>query len=210
VRKVIAVVAILLFSAPAADACTLGVLTHFTEVARNLSVTVKFEGRPLASANVTLSSVDAIEPVTSTTTGHDGTALLRDLPPGRYFLEIQHRGIPAGRDQVEVRSRASAQAKSRLNYQWGKAPTEVRQISGRIVDLRPQGDTVVAMLINPRAEVPIVGARLQVQHPRNNSTYSGVSDRGASSPWSASQTEPTSCKCRMDRIQTTLRFSSFD
>ena len=175
-RTFIAVMSICLLFSPNAVACSVATSTIFQEVARNLTVAVRFEGKPLAGANVQISSFDTFQPVSSAMTARDGTAQFRDLPAGRYSLHSSHLGIFAAYEQIEVRARVSARAKTRLDHRWGLAPTAVREISGKILDLVPQGATPIERIINPRAEVPIRSALIQLRHPNNGSVYSGESN----------------------------------
>jgi len=72
--------------------------------------------------------------------------------------------------------RATAHAKSTLEYRWGEAPTPVRQVSGKIMDIRRQGTTLIERVKNPPVEIPIGGAQIQVLHPTNGAVYVGASD----------------------------------
>jgi len=175
-RMITGVVSIVLFFSPAAGACSFSTSTYFKEVARSFSVAVQFEGKPLAAANVSILSFDTIRSVSSATTARNGTVRFRDLRPGKYYVEVHHLGIPAAFDQIEIRARVSAQAKSTLDYRWGDALTTVRQISGKIMDIRRQGATLVEQFTNPPLEIPIRGAQIQLRHPTDGSVYSDASD----------------------------------
>jgi hypothetical protein len=151
-------------------ACTVSVSTKFTEMAPNFSVQVQFRGKPLAGVEVTLSRFGADRPVSSRTTDTNGLVQFNNLQSGKYFVQAVHRGIRAGSDQIEVATRRTALTKSALTYRWGESVTEVAQIKGTVVDLVPQG-TGLERIIRPRIETPIVGAQIQLKHPRDNSTY---------------------------------------
>jgi hypothetical protein len=177
-----AVVAIFLLLAPTAQACTFGLGDRFTEVARTLSVAVSFEGRTLGVTKIAIHPIPSLDKrlpdISPTMTTADGTARLRDLPPGKYRLEVSHLGISAAFEQIEVKERASSQAKPRLEYRWGAAPTLTRQVSGRLTDThRPKGLSWLERVISKfQSEFPIVGASIQLRHPTNGSIYHGKSD----------------------------------
>jgi hypothetical protein len=176
ISVIIAAVSIFLFFPSAAAACSISSSTYFEEVARSFTVAVRFEAKPLAAANVTLLAFDTVKPVSSAMTASEGTVRFTDIRPGKYYLDIGYLGISAAFAQIEIRARVSAQAKSTLDYRWGDAPTAVRQIAGKIVDMRPQGATPLEKIVNPRVEVPIRSAQIQVQHPVIGSAFTGESD----------------------------------
>jgi hypothetical protein len=139
-------------------------------------VAVQFEGKPMPGAQVAIFSSNTVRPIASAITARDGTVRFRNLRPGKYYLNVDHLGISAAFDQIEVRDRVSAQAKARLDYRWGEWPAAVRQVSGNVMDIQRQGTTVFERLKNPPLEIPIAGAQIQLRHPTNGSVYAGASD----------------------------------
>lgn len=180
-RAFSALAAIFLLLVPAADACSFARPDRFTEVSRNLSVAVLFEGRPLVATKIAIRPIPSLEktqPDILPTIAADGTARFRDLTPGKYYLEVTHLGISAAFEQIEVKERANAEAKFRLEYLWGADPTPVRQVRGTLTDTqRPEGLSLFERIVSRfQSEFPIAGARIQLRHPTNGSTYNGKSD----------------------------------
>jgi hypothetical protein len=179
-QTITAALLISVFLPAAASACSSSVSTNFKEMARNFSVEVTFEGKPLAAAAVSLHSFDGLRLVSSGTTGANGVVYFREIASGKYYVEVRHLGVSAPADQIEIRARVSDQARSSLRYRWGETPTEVRQIAGTVMDLRPQGNTPIDRIINPRLEVPMTGVRIELRHPNDNRVYVTTTDeRGA-------------------------------
>jgi hypothetical protein len=130
IRKVASLVAILALASSPAFACSFSYTGPYTEVARDLTVVVRFEGKPLAGASV---DVWASGNKLSKTTAVDGTARFTNLAPGQYLLAATHLDVTAGADHIEVRSMGTGQAKAKLEYRWGENPIEVRQIAGALI-----------------------------------------------------------------------------
>jgi hypothetical protein len=100
----------------------------------------------------------------------------RDLRPGKYTIEVGHLGVSAAYDQIEIRTRVSSGAKSRLDYRWGEAPTAVQRVSGKLIDIRRQGADIIERLTSAPVETPIRSALIQLRHPNNGSVYTDESD----------------------------------
>jgi hypothetical protein len=144
----------------------------YTEVARDLAVAVRFEGKPLAGASVELFTNDLDFERLSKSTGADGTARFSSLKPGKYFLSVRHLEIFATNDNhVEVLPYGTPNAKSQLVSRWGEKPFEVRQIAGRVLTADPRANLLKQILSSLGGEFPVARAQLELLHPTNGKSY---------------------------------------
>jgi hypothetical protein len=156
----------------------------YTEVAPDLTVTVQFEGKPLAGASVDLyGGPDVLgrpDSKLKKATATDGTQF-KDLKPGRYSVLINHLGIWAsGTLYIEVVPRPTAGAKSKLEYRWGEKPMDIRQVAGRVTNSDPRANVLRQIQSFFGAEFPVVGANVELRHPSNGKSYKTKTDnRGA-------------------------------
>ena len=173
IRKVASLVAILALASSPAFACSFSYTGPYTEVARDLTVVVRFEGKPLAGASV---DVWGSGNKLSKSTAADGTARFTNLASGQYLLAATHLDVTAGADHIEVRSKGTGQAKAKLEYRWGENPIEVRQIAGALITSESGANVIRQVRGYLGFSFPVDGANVELQHAIDGSVFKTKSD----------------------------------
>jgi hypothetical protein len=179
VRFFLGVVCLILASISSVFACSAqGCLGDGIELSRNFDVVVKHDGKALqgVSVNVTSNTEYGGGVVVSGTTSSNGIFRVKDLAPGKYWLNAELLGVTAGSQCFHVENRPSASARTNIQYDWGDLAPATRQIAGKFVyGELGQGGTRLLKYLHQR-EVPIDAATLSLRSPFGNETYKSVSD----------------------------------
>jgi hypothetical protein len=182
IRKVATVVTILFLVSTSAFACSFVYNGPYPEVSRNLTIVVRFEGKPLAGASVKLwlPSTESSKSL-SMSTAADGTARFTDLTPGKYNIFVRHLDIFASsadgvQGYIEVLPHGTAQAKANLEYRWGEMPIEVRQIAGTMTTSESGANVVRQIWKAFGFSFAVDEAQIELQHATNGSVFKTKSD----------------------------------
>jgi hypothetical protein len=150
------------------------------ELRQNFVVRVTHDGKALQGVHVKVTTFirdDHDETVAFFgTTAADGTMRIANLPPGKYGLDAELLGITAGYDCFHVGSPSSNKAKKRVIYTWGDSGWGVRQVAGQVNDLRRNLKAGIGHWYDNPTIVPLAGAKLRLQGPRDAARYEAVAD----------------------------------
>lgn len=150
-----------------AAACSVSLCSwREVEVRQNFIATVKFEGKPVAGAEVQIYPSSSNKSVRSVRTNTLGSAKIERLPPGDYWIDVRYLGVGARGDHhcFHVPSAPEPRAKGRLDFRWGDYPIALQSVSGIVEDRRG-------------GAVPIEGAAATLRNARTRKTYHTTSDR---------------------------------
>jgi hypothetical protein len=137
---------------------------------------IKHQGKPLQGVTVKVTDADAALHFSGVTTAI-GSVRVTSLPPGDYWLDVDFLGIGAAYQCFHVADRASRHAKQRVSYEWGDLAPATRRIAGKLIDSQPgTGESPIWNLVH-RVNVPITGAKLNLQNPITRQVYSTVSNQ---------------------------------
>ena len=148
------------------------------ELTRSFDVGVKHDGKPLRGVNVyiTPNAGDGGGAVVSGATSSNGSFRVRDLPPGKYWLDSELLGVSAGSQCFHVEARPSPSARAKIRYDWGDLAPATRTLEGRFVYGDPgQGGTRLWNFLH-QVDVPVEAATLSLRSPFGGETYSAASD----------------------------------
>jgi hypothetical protein len=167
--------ALLLFIAPAlAFACSARGF-QVQPVRPDFVVVVSHRSKPVPGVEIVITPSPGTSAFLTVSTDENGAAEIHNLPTGKYWLAASYRGIQAGRELVEVSTKAR-KPKKRFDFQWADDSYEMRMVSGKLTGL-VQGDTGHPLqdLIHPR-EVAHPGIAIVLQNAFSDDEYRVVSD----------------------------------
>jgi hypothetical protein len=134
------VVLLLIVTAQTAFPCSLTSL-KLRQVPPNFTVKVTHSGKPIAGIGIEIiPQAEGTEAVFTGVTDESGTVKVTGLLVGKYFLTASHLDFEAGREWIEVGSRADAETVRHLDFQWADDAWQSREVAGLLVGMVP-GDT---------------------------------------------------------------------
>lgn len=155
-------------------ACSLvSCVSNGIEFKRTFTVSVKHEGKPFPGAHVEVAGPANLR----LTTGSNGQATIRDLPPGNYWIKSDFLGIGAGYECFHVLASSTKHAKGSVKYTWGDDPMGISRVNGVLLDSQlGTGGTPIWNLTH-RVLVTIPGVKVRLQNPLTGSNLELSSDQ---------------------------------
>jgi hypothetical protein len=125
------------------------------QVPSSLTVRVTHLGKPIAGISVEIvPQGEGSDPVFSAVTDENGAVQITGVMVGKYYLIASHLGFEAGREWIEVVSRADTNTMQHFDFQWADDAWQTRSVTGLLVGMVP-GDTGNKMmdLVHPKETV---------------------------------------------------------
>jgi hypothetical protein len=141
VRRLTAhLVLLLIVIARPAFPCSLTSL-KLRQVPPDITIKVSHSGKPISGISVEIvPQAEGAEAVFSAVTDENGTVQITGLGVGKYYLIASALSFEAGREWIEVVSRAAAKTVQHFDFQWADDAWQTRSVSGSLVGMVP-GDT---------------------------------------------------------------------
>ncbi|HZP24314.1 MAG TPA: carboxypeptidase-like regulatory domain-containing protein [Terriglobales bacterium] len=173
-------VLLLTVTAQSAFPCSLSSL-KLRQVPSNITVKVTHSGRPIAGIGVEIVPEAAgTDPVFHAETDESGTVQVTGLMVGKYYLTASHLDFEAGREWIEVVSRADARTVRSFNFQWADDAWKTSSVTGSLVGMIP-GDTgnKIMDLARPK-ETVYPGVAVILKSAFSDAEYHTLSDSNGS------------------------------
>jgi len=148
------------------------------ELTRSFDVGVKHDGKALpgVSVYITPDGVDGGAAVVSGTTMSNGSFRVKNLSPGKYWLNSELLGVSAGSECFHIGVQPSPSARTKIRYDWGDLAPATEAVEGRFVYGEPGvGGTRFWNFLH-QVDVPVEAAALSLRSPFGSETYSAASD----------------------------------
>jgi Carboxypeptidase regulatory-like domain len=138
-------------------------------------VVVTHRAKPIPGVEVVVTPSPGASAFLTVSTDEKGTAVVHGLPPGRYWLAASYRGIEAGRELIEVSSKAR-KPKTQFDFRWADYSYETRAVSGKLTGLmKGNSGQPLQDVIHP-VEVVHPGVPIKLRGAFSDEEYQTTSD----------------------------------
>ena len=147
------------------------------QVPPNFTVNVTHSGKPIAGIGIEIvHQAEGARAVFTAVTDEHGAVQVAGLMAGTYYLTASHLGFEAGREWIEVVSRADAKTVRHFDFQWANDAWETRSVAGLLVGMVP-GETgnKIMDLARPK-ETVYPGVAVLLKSAFSDTEYPTLSD----------------------------------
>ena len=173
-RRLSFLACLLLIAARAAVGCS---LRSYQEqpATPDFVVVVTHGSKPIPGVEVIVTHSPGASVFLSVSTDERGVAEIHGLPAGKYWLAASYRDIEAGRELIEVTSKAK-KPKKQFNFRWADYSYEMRAVGGKLAGLaKGNSGHPLQDLIHP-VEVSHPGIPITLRNAFSDEEYRTTSD----------------------------------